>query len=77
MQTTVSCAIILTDGVILDQTGRFFAGKLTPVLIKRPSAIDDPDGAAIISVNALSNADFADNGVVTLKKDGTIVVPRL
>jgi hypothetical protein len=70
--TSVSAILHVTLGA----QGQFVSGSITPLHLVSPGTPKpDPGGAAISTVNELSQSDFSGNGAVHINADGTIEPP--
>jgi len=70
--TSVSAVLHVTLGA----QGQFLSGSITPLRLVSPGTPKpDPAGAAITTVNELSQADFSGNGAVHVAAAGTIQPP--
>jgi poly-gamma-glutamate capsule biosynthesis protein CapA/YwtB (metallophosphatase superfamily) len=70
--TSVSAILHVTLGA----EGQFVSGSITPVRLVSPGIPKpDPSGAAISTVNELSQSDFSGNGAVHIAAAGTIQPP--
>jgi hypothetical protein len=67
--TSVSAILHVTLGA----HGQFVSGSITPLKLVEPGTPElDPAGAAITTINTLSQDDFAGNGAVQISAAGTI-----
>jgi len=70
--TSVSAILHVTLGA----QGQFVSGSITPLRLVSPGIPKpDPSGAAISTVNQLSQSDFSGNGAVHIAAAGTIQPP--
>lgn len=77
---TLGLDAIMSSSAILHVTlgahGQFVSGSITPLRLVAPGTPElDPGGAAIGTINALSQADFGGNGAVHIAAAGTITPP--
>jgi poly-gamma-glutamate capsule biosynthesis protein CapA/YwtB (metallophosphatase superfamily) len=70
--TSISAILHVTLGA----QGQFVTGSITPLKLVEPDVPEpDPSGAAIGTINSLSQDDFAGNGAVQISAAGTIEPP--
>jgi poly-gamma-glutamate capsule biosynthesis protein CapA/YwtB (metallophosphatase superfamily) len=70
--TSVSAILHVTLGA----QGQFVSGSITPLRLVSPGIPkSDPSGAAISTVNELSQSDFSGNGAVHIAAAGTVQPP--
>jgi poly-gamma-glutamate capsule biosynthesis protein CapA/YwtB (metallophosphatase superfamily) len=70
--TSVSAILHVTLGA----RGQFVSGSITPLRLVSPGTPEpDPSGAAISTINELSQSDFSGNGAVQISAAGTIQPP--
>jgi poly-gamma-glutamate capsule biosynthesis protein CapA/YwtB (metallophosphatase superfamily) len=70
--TSVSAVLHVTLGA----EGQFVSGSITPLQLVEPGIPEpDPTGAAITTINTLSQDDFAGNGAAQISASGTIEPP--
>jgi poly-gamma-glutamate capsule biosynthesis protein CapA/YwtB (metallophosphatase superfamily) len=70
--TSVSAILHVTLGA----QGQFVSGSITPLKLVEPDIPElDPAGAAITTINTLSQEDFGGNGAVQISAAGTIEPP--
>ena len=70
--TSVSAVLHVTLGA----QGQFVSGSITPLKLVEPGTPElDPTGAAITTINTLSQDDFGGNGAVQISASGTIESP--